>query len=41
LIHAGFAISVLDPEEAEETLGLFRELAEAAAAEEEREHKAE
>jgi hydrogenase expression/formation protein HypC len=33
LIHAGFAISVLDPEEAEETLNLFREMAEAAEAE--------
>jgi hydrogenase maturation factor len=32
LIHAGFAISVLDPEEAAETLSLFRELAEAAEA---------
>ena len=33
LIHAGFAISVLDPEEAAETLSLFREMAEAAEAE--------
>jgi hydrogenase expression/formation protein HypC len=26
IVHAGFAISVLDPEEAEATLALFREL---------------
>ena len=29
LVHAGFAIQVLNEEEAEETLSLFRELAEA------------
>lgn len=29
LVHAGFAIQVLNEAEAEETLGLFRELAEA------------
>ena len=28
LIHAGFAIGIVDPAEAEETLALFRELAE-------------
>lgn len=30
IIHAGFAISVLDEEEARETLRLFKELAEAS-----------
>ncbi len=29
LIHAGFAIQKLEPEDAEETLGLFREMGEA------------
>lgn len=29
LVHAGFAIQVLNEEEAEETLGLFRQMAEA------------
>lgn len=29
LVHAGFAIQVLNEEEAEETLGLFRDLARA------------
>ena len=28
LVHAGFALNVLSPEEAEETLRLFRELGE-------------
>lgn len=32
LVHAGFAISILDADEAEETLRLFRELDEFAAA---------
>lgn len=32
LLHAGFAIERLDPDEAEKTLALFRELAEADAA---------
>ncbi len=31
LVHAGFAISILDADEAEETLRLFRELDEFAA----------
>jgi hydrogenase expression/formation protein HypC len=30
IIHAGFAISVLDPEEARETLRLFKEMAAAS-----------
>jgi len=30
LVHAGFAIQVLNEEEAEETLSLFRQMAEAA-----------
>jgi len=29
LLHTGYAISVIDPEEAEETLKLLREMAEA------------
>ena len=29
IVHAGFAIQILDPKEAEETLQLFRELIEA------------
>jgi hydrogenase expression/formation protein HypC len=29
IVHAGFAIQILDPHEAEETLNLLRELAEA------------
>ena len=29
IVHAGFAIQILDPQEAEETLQLFRELVEA------------
>lgn len=33
LVHAGFALSTLDEEEAEETLKLFREMAEAMALE--------
>ncbi|MCK9357011.1 MAG: HypC/HybG/HupF family hydrogenase formation chaperone [Dehalococcoidia bacterium] len=28
LLHTGYAIGIIDPEEAEETLALFRELAE-------------
>jgi hydrogenase expression/formation protein HypC len=36
LVHAGFAIQVLADDEAEETLQLFRELAQAVSAEEER-----
>lgn len=36
LVHAGFAIQVLNEAEAEETLSLFRELAEALDAEDER-----
>jgi len=35
LVHTGFAISRLDEEEAEETLALFEEMAQAARAEEE------
>lgn len=34
LIHTGYAISVLDQEEAEETLRLFEQIAQAAAEEE-------
>jgi hydrogenase expression/formation protein HypC len=34
IVHAGFAISVLDEEEARKTLELWRELAEAAEEEE-------
>ena len=30
IVHVGFALSVLDPDEAEETLRLFAELGEAA-----------
>jgi hydrogenase expression/formation protein HypC len=30
ILHAGFAIQKLDPEEAEKTLALFREIADAA-----------
>ena len=30
LVHAGYAINVLDEQEAEETLQLFKEIAEAA-----------
>ena len=30
LLHAGFAIEKLDPDEAEKTLALFREMADAA-----------
>lgn len=33
IVHAGFAISLLDEEQAEETLRLLRELGEAAALE--------
>jgi len=33
IVHAGFAIEVLKPEEAEETLRLFREIAELAEGE--------
>ena len=29
IVHAGFAIQIVDPQEAEETLQLFRELIEA------------
>ena len=36
IVHAGFAIQKLDEQEAQETLALFRELAELAAAEESR-----
>jgi hydrogenase expression/formation protein HypC len=36
LVHAGYAISVLDEDEALETLKLFREMAEIAAAEDAR-----
>lgn len=32
LLHAGFAIERLDPDEAERTLALFREMAESDAA---------
>jgi hydrogenase expression/formation protein HypC len=35
LVHAGYALSVLTEDEAEETLTLLAELGEAAAAEEE------
>ena len=35
LLHTGYAINVIDQEEAEETLRLFEEIAEAAADEEE------
>jgi hydrogenase expression/formation protein HypC len=34
LVHAGFAIQVLNEEEAEETLSLFRQMAEALDADE-------
>lgn len=34
LVHTGYAISVLDPQEAEESLRLLAELADAAEAEE-------
>ncbi len=36
LVHAGFAIQVLNEAEAEETLSLFRQLAEALDSEDER-----
>jgi hydrogenase expression/formation protein HypC len=36
LVHAGFAIELLDEHEAEETLKLFRELAEATDRDEEK-----
>ena len=35
LLHTGYAINIIDQEEAEETLRLFEEIAEAAADEEE------
>ena len=35
LLHTGYAINIIDQEEAEETLRLFEEMAEAAAHEEE------
>ncbi len=33
LIHTGYAISIVDPEEAQETLKMFREIAELEGAE--------
>ena len=35
LLHTGYAINIIDQQEAEETLRLFEEMAEAAAGEEE------
>jgi len=35
LLHTGYAINIIDQQEAEETLRLFEEMAEAAADEEE------
>ena len=31
ILHAGFALSILDPDEAERTLALFAEMSEAAS----------
>jgi hydrogenase expression/formation protein HypC len=41
LVHAGYAISVIDEEEASETYSLLAELAEAAAWEDSRDRRAE
>lgn len=41
LVHAGYAISVIDEEEANETYALLAELAEAAAWEDSRDRRAE
>lgn len=37
IVHVGFALQKLDPEEAEKTLDLFREMAQLVAAEDARE----